>query len=59
MVFFNTRFNLCLKLTNPAGNSRVLFFPIQIHSWLSLEMPVWVTVTWQQGGNLGGGQSNP
>lgn len=46
--FFSTRFNICLKLTNPAGNSQVLFFPIQIHSWLSLEMLVWVTV--QQGG---------
>lgn len=45
--FFSTRFNICLKLTNPAGNSQVLFFPIQIHSWLSLEMLVWVTV--QQG----------
>lgn len=49
--FFNTRFNICLKLTNPAGNSQVLFFfPIQTHSWLSLRMLVWVTVTWQQGG---------
>lgn len=50
--FFNTRFNICLKLTNPAGNSQVwffFFFPIQIHSWFSLGMQVWVTVTWQQG----------
>lgn len=59
--FFNTRFNICLKLTNPAGNSQVWFFFFP-HPNPQLVFPWDASVGYSHlaaGGNLGGGQSNP